>query len=151
MDLLQTLILTTDSAVRLSVPLLFACLAGLYSERSGVVDIGLEGKMLGGAFAAGCVAAVTGSAWLGLFAAILVSIGFCSGAWLCLHHPEGQPDRLRCGHQLCCQRSDGSAWAGLVQSWWQDPAIAKHGALHRDQTALCRCRARCAGYRPDLL
>lgn len=75
MELLQTLILTTDSAVRLSVPLLFACLAGLYSERSGVVDIGLEGKMLGGAFAAGCVAAVTGSAWLGLLAAVLVSIG----------------------------------------------------------------------------
>ncbi len=75
MDFLQTLILTTDSAVRLSVPLLFACLAGLYSERSGVVDIGLEGKMLGGAFAAGCVAAITGSAWLGLLAAILVSIG----------------------------------------------------------------------------
>ena len=75
MEIWQTLILTTDSAVRLSVPLLFACLAGLYSERSGVVDIGLEGKMLGGAFAAGCVAAVTGSAWLGLLAAILVSIG----------------------------------------------------------------------------
>ncbi|WP_316858811.1 ABC transporter permease [uncultured Cohaesibacter sp.] len=74
MDFLQTLMLVTDSAVRLSVPLIFACLAGLYSERSGVVDIGLEGKMLGGAFAAGCIAAISGSAWLGLGAAILVSI-----------------------------------------------------------------------------
>ena len=65
-----------DSAVRLATPLILAALAGLYSERSGVFDIGLEGKMLVGAFAAGCVAAVTGSAWLGLVAAIIVSMGF---------------------------------------------------------------------------
>jgi simple sugar transport system permease protein len=65
-----------DSAVRLSVPLLFACLAGLFSERSGVVDIGLEGKMLIGAFAAGVVAALVPNPWLGLLAAILVSTLF---------------------------------------------------------------------------
>lgn len=63
-----------DSAVRLSVPLIFAALAGLYSERSGIFDIGLEGKMLMGAFAAGTVAALSGSAWAGLGAAILVSV-----------------------------------------------------------------------------
>lgn len=70
----ETLILILDSTVRLSTPLLLACLAGLYSERSGVVDIGLEGKMLGAAFGAGAVAFVTGSAWLGLLAGIVVSI-----------------------------------------------------------------------------
>ena len=64
------------STVRLTVPLLLAALAGLYSERSGVFDIGLEGKMLVGAFAAGTAAAVTGSAWLGLLAAIVVSLAF---------------------------------------------------------------------------
>lgn len=64
------------SSVRLSVPLIFACLAGLYSERSGVVDIGLEGKMLIAAFASGAVAAVTGSAWAGLGAGIVASIIF---------------------------------------------------------------------------
>jgi general nucleoside transport system permease protein len=66
----------TSSAIRLSVPLLFACLAGLYSERSGVFDIGLEGKMLVAAFAAGAIAAISGSAWLGLFAAIAASVAF---------------------------------------------------------------------------
>lgn len=61
------------STLRLSVPLIFACLAGLYSERSGVVDIGLEGKMLAGAFAAAVLSAQTGSAWAGLGCAMLVS------------------------------------------------------------------------------
>jgi ABC-type uncharacterized transport system permease subunit len=62
------------ATVRLTTPLLLACLAGLYSERSGVFDIGLEGKMLAGAFGAASVAAVTGSMWLGLLAAIAVSM-----------------------------------------------------------------------------
>lgn len=73
MDLLSV-VLILDSAVRLATPLLLACLAGLFSERSGIFDIGLEGKMLGAAFAAGAAAGVTGSAWLGLGAAILVSV-----------------------------------------------------------------------------
>ena len=63
-----------DSMLRLAAPLVFACLAGLYSERSGVFDIGLEGKLLGGAFAAGAVAALTGNAWAGLAAAIMCSV-----------------------------------------------------------------------------
>ena len=70
----QDVISTLAAAIRLSTPLVLAALAGLYSERSGVFDIGLEGKMLAGAFAAGAVAAVTGSAWLGLLAAIWVSV-----------------------------------------------------------------------------
>jgi general nucleoside transport system permease protein len=63
-----------DSTIRLSAPLLLACLAGLYSERAGIFDIGLEGKMLAGAFAAGAVATWYGSAGLGLLAAVAVSV-----------------------------------------------------------------------------
>ncbi|MGR3249260.1 MAG: ABC transporter permease [Paracoccus sp. (in: a-proteobacteria)] len=58
------------SALRLMTPLLLACLAGLYSERAGVFDIGLEGKMLMAAFTSASVAFLTGSAWLGLAAGI---------------------------------------------------------------------------------
>ncbi|WBU53548.1 ABC transporter permease [Paracoccus sp. SCSIO 75233] len=71
---LNTIIQILDSAVRLMTPLLLACLAGLYSERSGVFDIGLEGKMLMAAFSAAAVAALTGSAWLGLIAAVVGSL-----------------------------------------------------------------------------
>ncbi|SHL35897.1 ABC transporter permease [Roseibium suaedae] len=67
-------ILTLDSMVRVSAPLILACLAGLYSERSGVVDIGLEGKMLGAAFGAGAIAYLTANAWLGLLAGIAVAV-----------------------------------------------------------------------------
>ncbi len=74
MEIFDSLILLLGSTVRLTVPLLLACLAGLYSERAGIFDIGLEGKMLAGAFGAATVAAVTGSVWMGLFAGIGVSI-----------------------------------------------------------------------------
>lgn len=68
--------LILSSTVRLSVPLIFACLAGLWSERAGVVDISLEGKMLVAAFAAATVAHATGSAVLGLAAGIAASVVF---------------------------------------------------------------------------
>ncbi len=70
---LATALAIAESSMRLAAPLLLACLAGLYSERAGIFDIGLEGKMLGAAFGAGAVAAVTGSAWIGLAAGMAVS------------------------------------------------------------------------------
>ncbi|HWK69049.1 MAG TPA: ABC transporter permease [Rhizobiaceae bacterium] len=73
MDVLVQLL---DATIRVSVPLLLACLAGLYSERAGIFDIGLEGKMLAGAFIGASTAAVTGSAWMGLLAAILIATFF---------------------------------------------------------------------------
>ena len=69
-----TLILLLDSTLRLATPLLLACLAGLFSERAGIFDIGLEGKMLAAAFFSAATAALTGSVWLGLLAGISASI-----------------------------------------------------------------------------
>ena len=62
------------SSIRLAIPLLCACLAGLWCERSGVVDIGLEGKMLMAAFASAAAASATGNAWIGLGAGMLASL-----------------------------------------------------------------------------
>ncbi|KAJ02819.1 ABC transporter permease [Sulfitobacter mediterraneus] len=70
----MTLIQLLDSSVRLATPLLLACLAGLFSERAGIFDIGLEGKMLAAAFFSAALASVTGSVWLGLLAGIGASL-----------------------------------------------------------------------------
>ena len=58
------------ATLRTATPLILCAMGGLFSERSGVIDVGLEGKMLVGAFAGATVAALTGSAPLGLLAAI---------------------------------------------------------------------------------
>ena len=63
-----------SATLRMATPLVFAAMAGMFSERSGTIDIGLEGKMLAAAFAAACVAVVTGSAWIALLGAIIVGI-----------------------------------------------------------------------------
>jgi simple sugar transport system permease protein len=70
----MTLLQVLDSTVRLATPLLLACLAGLFSERAGIFDIGLEGKMLAAAFFSAAFAFVTGSVWLGLLAGIVASM-----------------------------------------------------------------------------
>ena len=69
-----TVLQMVDSAIRLMTPLLLACLAGLYSERAGIFDIGLEGKMLMAAFTSASVAYATGDVWLGLLAGIAGSM-----------------------------------------------------------------------------
>ena len=63
-----------DSTVRLATPLLLACLAGLFSERAGIFDIGLEGKMLAAAMFSAAAAAIYGSVWIGLAAGIAASM-----------------------------------------------------------------------------
>ncbi len=62
------------SAIRLSTPLLLAALGGLFAERSGVLNIALEGLMLAGAFTAAVVTYFVGSPWVGLLAAIAAGV-----------------------------------------------------------------------------
>ena len=69
----EFLLNTLDATLRYSTPLIFASMAGLFSERSGVVDIGLEGKMLIAAFISAAAASAFGSPWIGLGAAIIAS------------------------------------------------------------------------------
>ena len=73
---LATLVQILESTLRLATPLLFACLAGLFSERAGIFDIGLEGKLLIGAFFSAAIAYWSGSAIIGLAAGIAASVIF---------------------------------------------------------------------------
>ena len=74
MEWFDAFIVVFASGMRLAIPLILACLAGLWSERSGVVDIGLEGKILVGAFASAAVATFTGSVWLGLLGGVAATV-----------------------------------------------------------------------------
>lgn len=58
-------------ALTVSTPLIFGSLGGVISERVGVVNIAIEGQLLAGAFTAALVATATGSAWVGLIAAMV--------------------------------------------------------------------------------
>ncbi len=60
------------SGIRLATPYLYAALGETFGQRSGVLNLGVEGQMLLGAFAAFYVARTTGSLWLGVLAAIIV-------------------------------------------------------------------------------
>lgn len=91
MDTLLGLLSLLDSTFRLATPLLLAALAGFYSERAGVVDIGLEGKMLVAAFASAAAAAIYGSAWVGLGAGILASLALALlHGFACIKHRGNQ-------------------------------------------------------------
>ena len=79
------------STLRVSTPLILCALAGLLSERSGVIDLGLEGKMLLAAFAAGAAGAVTGSLPLALLAALGVGVALSMlHGYACVSHTGDQ-------------------------------------------------------------
>ncbi|MFW5937404.1 MAG: ABC transporter permease [Halanaeroarchaeum sp.] len=64
---------TLSSALRLSVPIAFAALGGIFAEKSGVINIGLEGLLIIAAFGGVYATDITGSIWIGMAAGILVS------------------------------------------------------------------------------
>lgn len=69
---LTVLIGILASGVRLATPYLFAAIGETFSQRSGVLNLGVEGQMLLGAFAAFYVAITTGNLWLALLVALIV-------------------------------------------------------------------------------
>ena len=71
-----------QGTLALSVPLAFGALSGVLSERSGVINIAIEGQLLVGAFGGALVGSMTGSVWIGLIAAPLMALTI--GAMLAL-------------------------------------------------------------------
>ncbi len=90
-----TLTATLAAALALSTPLIFGALAGVVSERSGVVNIAIEGQLLTGAFAGVVVASATGSVWVGFIAAPIA--GALIGALLALFAVRYNVDHIIVG------------------------------------------------------
>lgn len=65
--------LTLAATLRVAAPLVLCAMGGLFSEKSGIIDVGLEGKMLMAAFFAAATASLTGSVWAGVVAAIVAA------------------------------------------------------------------------------
>ncbi len=79
------------STLRVSVPLILCALAGVLCERSGVIDLGLEGKMLMTAFATATVGVTTGSLALALAAALVVGMALSMlHGYACVTHGGDQ-------------------------------------------------------------
>jgi general nucleoside transport system permease protein len=125
-----TVALLADATVRGAAPLVLAALGGLWSERAGVVDLALEGKMLAAAFAAAATAAVTGSAWTGLAAGIAASalVSVVHGVACVTYH----------GHQVVSGMALNITLSGLT-------AVLGHAWFHQGgQTPLLTAGARFA-------
>ncbi len=89
MDVLASLI---ASSIRAGTPLLFATLGEIVTERSGVLNLGLEGIMIVGALTGFAVSASTGNPWLGVLAAGLAGMLMASlHAFFCVTLKANQP------------------------------------------------------------
>jgi simple sugar transport system permease protein len=75
-DVITVSLALLAGTLRLAVPLYLAALGGFFSERAGIVDVGLEGKMLISAFGAAAAAHVSGSPWIGLLAGLGAGVSF---------------------------------------------------------------------------
>ena len=73
-ELLTFVLLGLAATVRVATPLVLCAMGGLFSEKAGLIDVGLEGKMLMAAFFAAATASLADSAWAGVAAGVAASM-----------------------------------------------------------------------------
>src|SRR5215475_12850290 len=126
-DILSVILLTLAATLRVATPLVLCAMGGLFSEKSGIIDVGLEGKMLMAAFFAAATSAVSGSAWAGLAAGILAAevLALLHGV-ACITYRGGQTPPLEGDQRLAPLLFPGAgdnilvyaALASVPLTWW---------------------------------
>lgn len=104
-----------SATVRMATPLALAAMGGAFSERAGVINLGLEGMILIGSFAGAYGSFVTGSAWLGVLFAVVA--GGLSGALLAVFTVRFRADQVVSGVGLNILALGLTTW--LMQVIWQ--------------------------------
>ena len=130
LDLIIILAITLiTSTLRATTPLLLAAVGGAFSERSGVVNIALEGIMLVGAWAAVYASFVTGNAWMGILGAMIAGVAVAGlHAVVCVHFRANQVVSGVAINLLAMGFTEfmmSKIWSNAGQS----PAVAKIGDL----------------------
>ena len=138
------------STLRVSVPLILCALAGLLSERAGVIDLGLEGKMLATAFAAAATGAVTQSLPAALAVALAVGLALSMlQGYACVTHGG---DQVVFGMAITMTAAGATVVLGLAwfQQGGQTPPLPDAVRLGPWFTALGEQVARLPGIGPGL-
>lgn len=118
-----------------AAPLLWATLGGAFSERSGVINIGLEGMMLVGAFAAVAGSGLTGSPWIGVLGAALCGALFgLLHAWISLFWKADQIVSGM-GINLLALGITGFALFAVFDTRGNSPEVAKIPAFSVEETS----------------
>ena len=105
---------TFVAAIRISTPIALAAMGGAFSERAGIINIGLEGMILLGAFAGVLGSFYSGSPWLGVLLAIV--LGGLLGGILALFTIEFRADHVVAGVALNIFSLGATTW--LMQVLW---------------------------------
>jgi simple sugar transport system permease protein len=105
---------TFVAAVRISTPIALAAMGGTFSERAGIINIGLEGMILFGAFSGVLGSYLTGSPWVGVFLAVITGAGL--GLVLSLFALRLKADHIVAGVGLNILCLGATTW--LMQVIW---------------------------------
>ncbi len=107
-ELIKDLGLLINATLIATPPLLLAALGSCFSERSGVVNIGIEGMMTIGAFTGAVMGLTTGNGWIAFLLCRTGRRTVRTDPCICMYFLPCRPDHCRYGHQLL------RTWTGTV-------------------------------------